>query len=250
MNVELVRPGEGEQIFERARITGAREELVITDFDYRAGLDGPPPHIHREHADCFWSLAGELTFPLGPDGEERRVAPGSFVLVPPGVVHTFRNKGPEEAHFLNVHAPGKGFDEYMRAMRDGRQVDFDSFDPPDDGGRPAADVLLRGPGEGDESELGGARLVLKAGREHEPGGLTLAEGTLPAGASGPPLYSHERDVDCFYVLGGTLTISWADGSVHAEPGTLALVPPGTDHSFANESDAEVSFLNLVAGPAR
>jgi len=43
-------------------------------------------------------------------GDEEAVAtPGTFVLVPPGVEHGFRNDGPEMLRFLNVHAPA-GFD--------------------------------------------------------------------------------------------------------------------------------------------
>ena len=33
-------------------------------------------------------------------------AAGSFVSVPRDVLHTFRNPGPGEARFLNLHAPG------------------------------------------------------------------------------------------------------------------------------------------------
>ena len=35
--------------------------------------------------------------------------PGTFVLIPPGVEHGFRNDGDAPARILNVHAPG-GFD--------------------------------------------------------------------------------------------------------------------------------------------
>ncbi len=35
--------------------------------------------------------------------------PGTFVLVPPGLRHTFANRGDTVARFVNVHAPA-GFD--------------------------------------------------------------------------------------------------------------------------------------------
>lgn len=64
-------------------------------------------HVHREEDDAFYILEGEMTFVLG----DREVAapPGTFVLVPPGVEHGFRNDGAEPVRMLNIHAPA-GFD--------------------------------------------------------------------------------------------------------------------------------------------
>ena len=50
-----------------------------------------------------------LTFAFG-DGDEALAGPGTFVLVPPGVSHGFRNDGEGPARMLNVHAPA-GFDK-------------------------------------------------------------------------------------------------------------------------------------------
>lgn len=43
-------------------------------------------------------------------GEETVAGPGTFVLVPPGVEHGFRNDGDVPVRMLNIHAPA-GFDE-------------------------------------------------------------------------------------------------------------------------------------------
>ena len=56
--------------------------------------------------------AGELTFGVGD--EEVVAGPGTFVLVPPQVEHTFANRGEVVARFVNVHAPA-GFDLRMEA---------------------------------------------------------------------------------------------------------------------------------------
>ena len=45
----------------------------------------------------------------GDEDEEAVAPPGTFVLVPPGVRHGFRNPGPGPVRMLNVHAPA-GFD--------------------------------------------------------------------------------------------------------------------------------------------
>jgi quercetin dioxygenase-like cupin family protein len=114
------------------------EELTITWSRYAPSEVGTDLHVHREHVDAFYVLDGELTFGLGPDGEPVSVAAGGFVAVPPNVVHSFRNESDAEASWLNFHAPEKGFAAYLRAARDGvPDTQFDSFDPPADGGAPA-----------------------------------------------------------------------------------------------------------------
>lgn len=64
-------------------------------------------HVHPDEDDAFYIVEGELTFILG----DRRVAapPGTFVLVPPGVEHAFRNERSRPVRMLNIHAPA-GFD--------------------------------------------------------------------------------------------------------------------------------------------
>jgi mannose-6-phosphate isomerase-like protein (cupin superfamily) len=64
-------------------------------------------HVHADEDDAFYILAGELTFTFG--GEEAPAPPGTFVLVPPGVEHGFRNDGAEPVRMINIHAPA-GFD--------------------------------------------------------------------------------------------------------------------------------------------
>ena len=64
-------------------------------------------HVHAEEDDAFYILEGELTFTFGD--EEAPAPPGTFVLVPPGVEHGFRNDGADSVRMLNIHAPA-GFD--------------------------------------------------------------------------------------------------------------------------------------------
>lgn len=64
-------------------------------------------HSHDHEDDAFYILEGELTFIFGE--REAAAGPGTFVLVPPGVEHGFRNDGADPVRMLNIHAPG-GFD--------------------------------------------------------------------------------------------------------------------------------------------
>lgn len=245
MDVEIVGRGEGERVSDKVVIKAGREEVVVTESLYPPGVSGPGPHIHREHADSFWVLDGEITFAVGPDLDTHKAGPGNFVLAPPRMVHTFRNEGPAEARFLNIHAPGKGFDEYMRSVRDGREYSWDSFDPPEDGGRSGSDALLLGPDGGEASASGPASIVRKVGREQDPGGLSLALSTIPPGYEGELPHVPERIVDSVYVLDGTLTLRGAGGETELDAGTYALVPPGTAHGLANRGDQPLRLLNIV-----
>ncbi len=188
-------------------------------------------------------LEGELTFGVGPGGETLHRAPaGTHVLVPAGVIHTFRNDGPATARFLNVHAPSMGFAESLR--RAGTGFQWDSFDPPADGGRSVGDVVVRGPGEG-ESIMGGA-VVFKAGGDNGEGTFSLPEARLSPRFPGPVAHRHERMLDSFYVLEGTLTVRLGDDEIDAGPDSYAIVPPGNVHTFANRGDTPVRMLNLMA----
>jgi mannose-6-phosphate isomerase-like protein (cupin superfamily) len=246
----LLAPGEGETISDRAE----RNVRILLDHDladvtwtrYEPGELGPDPHIHEQHADAWYVLEGELTFGVGPGGENLHKAPaGTHVLVPAGVIHTFRNDADVTARFLNIHAPSMGFAESLRASRDGRDYEWDSFGPPEDGGRSAADLVVRGAGEG-ESIMGGA-VLFKAQVGDGDGTFSLTEITLPPGFPGPVLHRHARTLDSFSVLEGTLTIRLGeDEEIEAGPGWYGAMPPGTVHSFANRSDGVVRALNLIA----
>jgi quercetin dioxygenase-like cupin family protein len=140
--VTLAFAEEGEVVTDRPertiRILADLPELCLTWTRYVAGEEGPGPHIHKEHLDAFYILTGELNFGIGPEVERVIAKPGTFVLAPPDVVHTFRNDGPAEATWLNFHAPSKGFANFLR------DPDFvwDSFDAPADGGRPASEAIV------------------------------------------------------------------------------------------------------------
>jgi mannose-6-phosphate isomerase-like protein (cupin superfamily) len=64
-------------------------------------------YVHGEEDDAFYIIEGEMTFTFG---DEAAVAPpGTFVLVPPGAAHGFRNDGDVPVRMFNIHAPA-GFD--------------------------------------------------------------------------------------------------------------------------------------------
>ena len=99
---------------------------------------------------------------------------------------------------------------------------------------------LLGPGEGERHQIGPSEVVFKLTGED----LYLAEGTLPASTPGPPPHTHEHKTDMFYVLEGTLTVLVGQESHDLAAGSFVAAPPGTVHTFRNDSDAPVRFLNM------
>jgi mannose-6-phosphate isomerase-like protein (cupin superfamily) len=64
---------------------------------------GPPAHIHTREEEAFFLLRGELVFLLGD--EEVTVPAGTFLNVPRGTKHRFRNDAAVEAEMIFWFAP-------------------------------------------------------------------------------------------------------------------------------------------------
>jgi mannose-6-phosphate isomerase-like protein (cupin superfamily) len=71
---------------------------------------GPPPHLHHREDETFYVLEGEMEFWAG--GETIRAGAGSFVYIPRGTMHTFKNVGTTPARFLGTVVPG-GFERFF-----------------------------------------------------------------------------------------------------------------------------------------
>lgn len=104
--------------------------------------------------------------------------------------------------------------------------------------------VLHGPGEGEVLEMGPNRLEIKATAAESNGTFFLSETTVQPGFPGPPPHVHERLVDMFYVLEGVLTVRLGDEEHQARPGSFVCASPGTVHTFRNDSDEPVRFLNF------
>jgi quercetin dioxygenase-like cupin family protein len=87
------------------------QPIAVTDNTVPPEFPGPVRHRHAEMIDIFYVLEGELAFDL--EGEWRVLDPGSFVLVPPGVVHTFANRGSVPARVLNICHPAS-LEQYLK----------------------------------------------------------------------------------------------------------------------------------------
>jgi|SRR6202035_734819 len=76
---------------------------------------GPPLHIHREREEAFYVVSGQ--FLIVCDGEEQRVGPGNFAMVPRGSPHRFEALTDDARLVFIVSPPGlEGF------FRDGAEM--------------------------------------------------------------------------------------------------------------------------------
>jgi mannose-6-phosphate isomerase-like protein (cupin superfamily) len=241
--VVAARAGEviGDSPDRRVEILTDHETLHATWSRFGPHRDGADPHVHRRHTDVFYVLGGELTIRLGREDEAVVAPAGTLARVPAMVVHGFRNATDGEVRYLNFHAPGTGFADYMRALRDGRTPDFDQEPPPADGVRPASEAVV-GRAEVLPDGPGGARVVLLADTPE----VAIAEMAGEPGGEAPPVHVHERHAESFYALDGELLVTVGGRALRLEPGSWLTVPPGVAHTVAVPGPAPARFLNLHA----
>lgn len=111
MKPVVLMPGEGERLE-----AGASTAVIKATADktggafsmsealFPAGMSGPPPHSHGHTTDYVYVVEGTLRVTVGD--QEIDAPAGSYVLVPPGVVHTFANASEAPVRFLNINSPG------------------------------------------------------------------------------------------------------------------------------------------------
>jgi quercetin dioxygenase-like cupin family protein len=111
-------------------------------------------------------------------------------------------------------------------------------------GTAKAEVLVRGPGEGQATWALGSLFERLASHRETAGTFGLSLVTQPPGAA-TPVHIHTQEDEAFYVLDGNLTYS-ADGQIYRlSPGSFIYLPKGLPHAFRVTGDEPVRFLGLV-----
>lgn len=113
----LVEPGGGEAIWDGpigttvlvpAAATGGL--LSICEMPVAPGFM-VPPHIHHDTDEYSYVLEGRVGARIGDD--EFTAEPGSWIVKPRGIMHTFWNAGPAPARIIELVLPGR-FEEFFR----------------------------------------------------------------------------------------------------------------------------------------
>jgi quercetin dioxygenase-like cupin family protein len=128
-----LQPGEGKSFWVLGdlytfKVTGKNTNRSFAVLDVKVQpQNGPPPHIHHREDETFWITEGEFLF-LHGDRTFRATA-GSFVHIPKGTLHTFKNVGTSWGTFVVVITPG-GFEELFEEI--GEPAKEKSTPPPFD----------------------------------------------------------------------------------------------------------------------
>jgi quercetin dioxygenase-like cupin family protein len=111
---------------------------------------------------------------------------------------------------------------------------------------PARTVLLD-PQGGERFDIigGGVRMLLDGASSG--GRCTVFEGPIPPG-DGPPLHSHEREDELFYVLDGTFKFALDGRVLVAQRGSFVCAPRRSVHAFRNIGPATGTLL-ITCTPA-
>lgn len=72
-----------------------------------------PPHMHTHEDEFSYVLEGEVGARIGD--QEIHAIPGSYIIKPRGVPHTFWNPGTRPARLLEIISPA-GFEKYFAEM--------------------------------------------------------------------------------------------------------------------------------------
>jgi quercetin dioxygenase-like cupin family protein len=86
------------------------DQLSIIHFDIPEG-GGPVPHVHAHEFEAFILLDGEVE--LYADGTILTGTTNDVAILPPNIVHCFKNRKSNHARMLAVVAPA-GFDRFIR----------------------------------------------------------------------------------------------------------------------------------------
>ncbi|MEF0942561.1 cupin domain-containing protein [Rhizobium sp. BR 362] len=93
---------------------------------------GAPPNRHPDDDEAFYIVEGLFEFMV--DGETVQAQAGSFVKIPTGAIHAFRNIGSTPGRLLIINSPGRVHDGFFTEAGEAMPVGTRDLPPP--GGEP------------------------------------------------------------------------------------------------------------------
>lgn len=116
----VVGPHEGVPVIEGGfgvvlKLAGAEtgNSFSVVEHPLAPGVLAAPPHTHANEDEYSFVLEGTVGVLVGDEVYE--AGPGSYVLKPRGVPHTFWNGGPGRARILEIISPA-GFERYFEEL--------------------------------------------------------------------------------------------------------------------------------------
>jgi quercetin dioxygenase-like cupin family protein len=90
---------------------GSRSEMQVT---LPPNPMTPPPHFHPAQEETVTVLDGMLEVLTGRTWTQ--LVTGQSATIPPGTVHTFRNRSGENVAFRMAHTPALAFERYVERL--------------------------------------------------------------------------------------------------------------------------------------
>ncbi|MFD3376568.1 MULTISPECIES: cupin domain-containing protein [unclassified Streptomyces] len=104
-------------------------------------------------------------------------------------------------------------------------------------------VSVVGPDDGEKIQLGPIQMRILEDGTTTGHRLGIGEITLAPRTQGPPQHRHAQHDEGFYVVSGTVHFTIGETTHTAPAGTLAMIPPGAPHTFANLGDTPAVMIN-------
>lgn len=109
-------PGAGESLWILGdqvtfKADGERDGLTLFVSTIPSG-GGPPPHIHYQQTEAHVVLEGTFSFLSGDTWFEAET--GSCVIIPRGVLHTFRNNGSAPGRLVSTNSMPGSHERWFR----------------------------------------------------------------------------------------------------------------------------------------
>ena len=116
--------GDAYRVLARSEDTGGVYAMIEAYIPPNAA--GPPPHTHTREEEAFYVIQGELTVTL--DGRDALAPAGSYMDLPRGIPHKFRNDSSAPVRMLVIVRPG-GFEKFFHEV--GKPIkDLSELGPP------------------------------------------------------------------------------------------------------------------------
>jgi quercetin dioxygenase-like cupin family protein len=228
-------------------------------------------HMHNGENEVFYVLDGEISFQLeSPTGLQNFVAtPGTFVFIPKGKPHGWKNVGSTDAKILSLIAPS-GFEGFFV---DQNQPVKDKSDPippplPPDQLAPIAQKYGAMPASPDdfietdadkalldyltvlpETERptfneGGVSYEYLATEKETNGQFELLDISLSPQTKSQQSQVEEKHTESFYVVNGEVRFQIGNKTTVGTPGTFIALPQGTSYSIENSGDQPAETISL------
>ena len=88
---------------------------------------GPPPHIHQREDELFYITEGHFSFLCGE--QQKEMETGSFIYIPKGTLHTFKNIDSKPGKLLVTISPA-GLENFFYEI--GKAAEGSTVPPPVD----------------------------------------------------------------------------------------------------------------------